>query len=196
MRQKWLAEKADVHGQYMSFDELPPEYQEQVRNQAQAAGVTHVRPPQHLAKNMKMIGLCPLKPAAESDFLLTHNPVASGTLEIIVALGMEHAGTTLASHHHSIFATAHLYNAIRQCGRTDLSWPELDKIIENQISVLFAGELSTTPKTIHTRFALQMGFSAKNFARNQRQNQGTIFAPGKQNGPQIQDTPTSEILDD
>lgn len=196
MKQKWLADKVHVTGQYMSFDELPPEYQEQVRNHAQATGVTDVRPPQHLAKNVEKIGLRPIKHAVEPDFLLTHNPMASGTLEFIVALGMEHAGTTLASHHHSIFAIAHLYNAIRQCGRTDLSWAELEKIMNNQMSVLFAGELPTTPKTFHTRFALQMGFSAKNFARNQRHNNGPLFAPGKQYGPQLSDTQTSKILDD
>ncbi|KAL8644272.1 MAG: hypothetical protein Q9226_007850, partial [Calogaya cf. arnoldii] len=81
---------------------------------------------------------------------------------------MEHAGTALANHHQSIFAIAHLYNAARQTKTLTTSWPTLDKVIQTQITELFAGQLPQTPKGFQSRYALRLGISAQHFARNQR----------------------------
>lgn len=49
----------------------------------------------------------------------------------------EHFGIRLESHHHSIFLVAHLYNSVLQCSYLHTRWPEMDRLIEQHMDVIF-----------------------------------------------------------
>lgn len=74
---------------------------------------------------------------------MTHGPLLCGTLMLDVDVRQAELGVALANHHLSIFATAYLYNALRQLELVDLIWPEMERIMELQVDPLFAGELTT-----------------------------------------------------
>ncbi|CAL8575762.1 hypothetical protein XPA_001666 [Xanthoria parietina] len=196
MKQKWLAEKAHVVDSYQSFDQLPPEWQEEVKSRCQSKGI-ETQPPPEMTGNLQQVGLRPIKHATDPNFLATSNPIASGTLMFNIHLDMEHAGTALANHHQSIFAIAHLYNAARQTKTLTSSWPAMEQVMQLQITELFAGQLPQTPKDFQSRYALRLGISAQHFARNQRSSTSkkppTLKAHHK-DGPQMSNTATSSIL--
>lgn len=196
MKQKWLAEKAHVVNQYTPVNELPPEMLAEARRHYQSQGrdVQFELPPQ-LAGGLQKVGLRPIKHAGDPNFLRTQNPLASGTQMFQICLAMEHAGTTLANHHQAIFAVSHLYNAMRQTKLLEATWPEMEELIERQILELFSGQLPETPKDFHHRFALRLGFSAQQFAKNKRtHNRKQLYNHAHKDGPQMSDTPTSQIL--
>ncbi|KAI4279291.1 MAG: hypothetical protein L6R38_005073 [Xanthoria sp. 2 TBL-2021] len=196
MKQKWLAEKAHVVDSYQSFDQLPPEWQEEVKSRCQSKGI-EPRPPPEMVGNMQQIGLRPIKHATDPNFLSANNPIASGTLMFNICLDMEHAGTALANHHQSIFAIAHLYNAARQTKTLNTSWPAMEEVMQLQITELFAGQLPQTPKDFQSRYALRLGISAQHFARNQRSSttkKTPTLKATRKNGPQMSNTPASSIL--
>ena len=91
-----------------------------------------------------------------------------GTLKFSLALDMEMAGITLADHHSTIFAMAHLYNICRQTETIHGECPEPDRIIQLHIGQLFAGQLTTRPFECHTRLSIRMGSTANAFVRNQK----------------------------
>ncbi|KAI4254041.1 MAG: hypothetical protein L6R42_007346 [Xanthoria sp. 1 TBL-2021] len=196
MKQKWLAEKAHVVDSYQSFDQLPPEWQEEVKSRCQSRGIeTH--PPPEMVGNMQQVGLRPIKHATDPNFLSTNNPIASGALMFHICLDMEHAGTALANHHQSIFAIAHLYNAARQTKTLNTPWPAIDEVMQLQITELFAGQLPQTPKDFQSRYALRLGISAQHFARNQRSSttkKPPTLKATRKDGPQMSNTTTSSIL--
>ena len=163
MKQKWLAEKAHVVDSYQSFDQLPPEWQEEVKSRCQSKGI-ETQPPPEMAGNLQQVGLRAIKHATDPNFLATSNPIASGTLMFNIHLDMEHAGTALANHHQSVFAIAHLYNAARQTKTLTSSWPAMEQVMQLQITELFAGQLPQTPKDFQSRYALRLGISAQHFA--------------------------------
>lgn len=65
----------------------------------------------------------------------------------------------LSNHHLSIFATAHLYNALRQLKYIQIGWPELDRVMELHAGPLFANDVPDTPEKFYARMAFRLGNS-------------------------------------
>ena len=148
----------------VDFHELPTEVQAQLRVQ----GIHNDNVlPEHEANARKM-DLKSLKPAKDHSFIYNKNPLYCGTLAFNIAIDMGIAGIKLANHQLTIFATAHLYNALQQTNIIQGKWPEMDRIIEVHIGQLFAGALPKKPSECHTRLSVRLGASASEFARNKR----------------------------
>ena len=198
MREKWnkSGRSPAAHSQFHSFDELDPETREEVYQQLRARGHEFTEPPKEIKENIKRIGMDAIKPNPDASFIYTHNPLHCGTMTYNLAIRMEEIGIALANHHVSVFLIAHLYNALRQTEVVHGKWPEMEKLIEQQMGVLFGGNFLKTPKEIHTRYAIHLGLSAKNFARNRRPTKATMqpWAAGKKEGPKFLQDKTSQVF--
>ena len=198
MREQWnkSGRAPAAHSQFHSFDELDPETREWLYQQLRARGHKITEPPKEMKENIKRIGLDPIKPNSNASFIYTHNPLHCGTMTYNLAIRMEEVGIALANHHVSVFLIAHLYNALRQTEVVHGKWPEMEKLIEQQMGILFGGNFPKTPKEIHTRFAIHLGLSAKNFARNRRPTKATMqpWAAGKKAGPKFLQDKTSQVF--
>jgi hypothetical protein len=95
-----------------------------------------------------------------TNFLTKFNPFMNGALALDLVLKTEEAGVALANHHLSIFATAHLYNALRQLQVIDFQWPAIDRIIDIHIGPIFANSLPTTPDKMQSHFELRVGLKS------------------------------------
>ncbi|KAA6408554.1 MAG: hypothetical protein FRX48_07636 [Lasallia pustulata] len=182
---------------FLSMDELDPEMRKHVEAQMRAKYKDYDEGPSpEVVAKIKAYGpLKAIQPNKDSDFIHTHNPLYCGTLAFQLAIDREQAGISLANHHTSIFAVAHLYNALRQLDVLEERWMDMEKIIDLHIKFLFAGQLPTTPKDFHSRCCLQLGVSAQNFARNQRPGHMLrMWGAGKRGGPQIPCTKTTDIF--
>lgn len=174
MRDMWMVKMGgQVSDTFQSMDTLDPETRKYVNDQLRAKYPNFTEDPgPEVASQIKAYGpLKPIQPNKDSNFMHTHNPLLCGTLAFQLALNREQAGISLANHHVSIFVVAHLYNALRQLEVLEERWPDIEQIIDLHIKTLFAGQLPTTPKDLHSRFSLQLGVSAQSFARNQRPGQ-------------------------
>lgn len=109
--------------------------------------------------NAKRLNLQPILPAVETDFILKHNPLYCGHFALQLVVEIEEAGVALTNHHFSIFAAAHVYNALRQLNVIQHRWPEMERIIEVHAKPLFAGSIPTTPDTFFRRIAFRTGLT-------------------------------------
>lgn len=195
LKKRWFAERSPDRNQFRPMDELDPETRHFVMQSLRAKGRdVEMNPPQHILDNAKKIGIRQIEPAIDESFIYTQNPLYCGTLAFNLATNMEEAGITLSNHHLVIFAVSHIYNALQQTGILKAQWPDMDRIIKLHIKPLFNGQLPTTPKDFHTRFCLRLGFSTRNFARNQRTSQSILRTAGNRDGPKIAGTATSNIF--
>jgi hypothetical protein len=108
-------------------------------------------------ENYKRLNPKPIRPNKDPNFATNRNPLYCGTIILNLAALTEEAGVALANHHLSIFATAHVYNALRQMGLTQMRWPDMDKIIENHIGPIFAGSIPPTPEAMQSRIFYRLG---------------------------------------
>lgn len=70
-----------------------------------------------------------------------------------------------------VVALAHLYNACRQVGGLEVSWPDLEYIIESQGAArIFVGDRPTESSSFHKRFALALSTSVKEFSKDFRES--------------------------
>ena len=77
----------------------------------------------------------------------------------------EEAGVALANHHLSIFATAHLYNALIRLGICDIRWPEMQQIIDLHVGPIFAHDIPTNATDMVSRYAYRTGLTTRNSKR-------------------------------
>lgn len=143
-----------------SFDNLGPEGRKAMSSRALA----------NLEMNIRLLSIT-IKPHPSLDFVLDHNPLYIGTVLLNLTVLTEKAGVSLANHQLSIFATAHLYNALRQSGLVREPWPEMERVIEKDIGPLFAGDIPTTPEEMYFRLSLRVaGFtSVKEIIRDKKE---------------------------
>ena len=178
----------------LEFHQLPQEIQDRLR----AQGIHNDDVSAEHKANAKRMDLSPIKPAEDPAFIFNCNPLYCGSLAFNIAIDMEIAGIKLANHHLTIFAVAHLYNALQQTKVVQGKWPELDQIIELHIGQLFAGKLPTKPSECHTRLSVRMGASASDFARNRRTTtrpQG-LTGKGIKHLPKFAISNTTQMLSD
>lgn len=152
------------------LEDMPPEVQAAVRQHLISKGEDpddgsteeHKRNARNL--NPKLI-----RPSFQGDFLQSHNAMFCGSYSLQLALKMEDAGIALANHHLSIFATAHLYNALHQMGITTIRWPDMDRIIDLHTGALFANDVPVTPSDLYRRMAYRTAYkgSSRSFDKKQ-----------------------------
>ncbi|KAI2462915.1 hypothetical protein F4781DRAFT_441454 [Annulohypoxylon bovei var. microspora] len=126
-------------------------------------------------------------PHESKTFLMDNNLLYGGTAVLDLVALAEHAEIKIANHSFSIFCMAHIYNAARQLSQLDVSWPEMDRVIELQKVAIFANDLPTTPKEISTRFMYRTGLSS--FSKMSRTLLGSGPRPWM-----LQPTPTSVVI--
>ena len=81
-------------------------------------------------ENAKKLNIKVIRRHEDTNFLLKYNPMLNGAMVLQLALKTEEAGVALANHHLSIFAAAHLYNALRQQNLIDFAWPAMERIVD------------------------------------------------------------------
>lgn len=114
-----------------------------------------------------MLNLKDIRPSCDPNFAMSNDPLQCGTLLLNILVRQEEAGVKLANHHLSIFATAYLYHGLRLLENTDMSWPQLDHIMDIQVGPLFAGEVPATLAQAHSRMSYRLGSSARRRDFNQ-----------------------------
>ncbi|KAK5692860.1 hypothetical protein LTR97_010336 [Elasticomyces elasticus] len=121
-------------------------------------------PEQKHVDNAKRLNIQHIRPHEDENFLTNYNPIYFGTAALLLALKTEEAGIALANHHMTIFATAHLYNALKQLHVIDIEWPALDRIIALQVGPIFAGQrpgdVPKTPQAIQSHLELRVGLKS------------------------------------
>jgi hypothetical protein len=110
-----------------------------------------------------------IQPAAEEDFALSHNPLYSGSAILMLLMECSTAGLDLANHHLSIFAVAHLYNAVRQLKLLEQPWPIMDRIIELHKRAIFADVVPSTLEYIKARMKYRVGHGKDRRSKTQPQ---------------------------
>lgn len=151
----------DANPEQKSFSledpETPAEIKEELRKRMEAEGRDTSPPEPEHVENAKRMNIRMIRPNEDMNFAINYNPFLSGTIALDLMLKVEEAGIALANHHLSIFATAHLYNALRQHQLTDVHWPAMERIIDLHMVPLFAGELPRTPQAMYSRLELRIG---------------------------------------
>ncbi|KAF4537409.1 uncharacterized protein LTHEOB_1600 [Lasiodiplodia theobromae] len=145
-----------------SMDDAPPEVREAIREGLRKKGLDpDDGPSEEHKRNAKKLDLRPIPPAPEPNFAVTHNPLLCGMMALQLDVLNEEAGVALSNHHLSIFATAHLYNAIRQLRLTQISWPDLERVMDLHAGPIFANDVPDTPEKFFARMAFRIGSSAR-----------------------------------
>jgi hypothetical protein len=181
------------------FDAVHPEHIE-ARKELQRRNGAEDGTPEFEAM-LKSFNMQPIPPAKAKDFIYAFNPLWCGFKEFEILLDVEQAGTSLASHHQSIFAVAHLYNAALQTNVLNTRWPEMDYLISKHENLYFGTSRPTSERDFASRYAIQLGVSAKHFARNKKgfrsraaELEKRASRPGLSNGPQMPNSKTSTIF--
>ena len=151
-------------GGALGLDELPPPVRERIEAKMRAQGWTP--PAEEHERNAERLGANKvIKPHQDPAFVVNENLLFAGTLLLDVASMSEEAGVTLANHHLSIFATAHLYNALVQLGICDIHWPEMQQIIDLHAGPIFAHDIPTNAADMVSRYAYRTGLKTRNSKR-------------------------------
>lgn len=105
-------------------------------------------------------------PPASADTVKNHpdpalhinkNPLFCGTLVLSQMVLTERIGLNLANQHLSIFAMAHLYNALRKMELIDIVWDDMEQIIATQAGPYFAGDIPDSPEEMSARINYRLG---------------------------------------
>lgn len=199
LREKWMKEKA-IKPAFQMMDKLPPEMKGEVEKMMRAKyGDNYsMEMPADMRANMNsMGGMEPIPPAEDPMFIFKYNPLYCGTMMFQLAIQMETAGLTLASHHHTILSVAHLYNGLHQLKLLEQKWPELDRVIDIQMPILFGSALPKDANEVRTRMMTRMGLSSSHFAHADRSRTcGCVPKWSKKNerGPQLTSEPTVQLF--
>ncbi|KAF2109098.1 hypothetical protein BDV96DRAFT_605172 [Lophiotrema nucula] len=80
-----------------------------------------------------------------------------------------------------VVALCHLYNAAKLVGGLDVSWPDLDFIIESHgVKRIFVGDPPTDPSLLYDRFRLAMTTSLRNFTKDGRERNNKCVPVSKE----------------
>ncbi|KAI1460144.1 hypothetical protein F4805DRAFT_455083 [Annulohypoxylon moriforme] len=95
---------------------------------------------------------------SDDKCLLDDHPLYAGTALLDMITLSELAEIKIANYNFSIFCAAHIYNAAKLVG-LDISWPEMERVIELQKDSIFANDIPTTLKDVEKRFMHRTGVS-------------------------------------
>ncbi|KAK3725514.1 hypothetical protein LTR37_000484 [Vermiconidia calcicola] len=158
-KQIMLGQNSNTESESMDIydPKTPPEIREAVLQRFREQGRDTRPPTAEHNENAKRLDIKMIRPHENLNFASEYNPFFSGTKALELALKVEDAGVALANHHLSIFATAHLYNALRQHQVIDFQWPVMDRTMELHVGPMFAGELPVTPQAMCTHLEVRIG---------------------------------------
>ena len=101
--------------------------------------------------------------------LLRQHPLMCGLQMLALELKIQQGSVAYANNHGYVMAAAHLYNAVQKQGYLQLSWPEMDRLINLYTpEAIFVGPVPMTPQDFYKRYLLAEGASIEYFARNRR----------------------------
>lgn len=120
-------------------------------------------------RDEKRLGFKPIWPNMDPFFFTNSNLLYCGTLILNAHALAYEAAIAFTNHHASIFAFAHLYNALRLMELTEIKLGELEHVIVDQMGPIFAGELPTTPETMYSRFSYRLGLRTSSRRFNEKQ---------------------------
>lgn len=187
-----------LHSVFTSRDSIPAEYRSRYEDRlSKGLGDLFLTKPPNMVNYVASRDAQFIRPNDEPLFIFTHNPLYCGTRAFQILVHMEHAGMTLASHHHTILSIAHHANALRKLDKLELRWEDLDRVIKLQMGPLFGSTLPSTPQQIQTNLMLRLGYSSRTWARDQK-SLSTRHLP-KYNlkkilGPQLTGDPVAAIF--
>lgn len=117
----------------------------------------------------------------ELPFEKSHNPTHCGLDLLELDLKMERVRLGYTNLHWSTFLMAHLYNAAKHTGalRSEVPWPEMDRVINVHISTIFAGEIPKNPDKFFRLLHLKLGYSQKRWLVNRHGKSGSDFTKCK-----------------
>lgn len=164
------------------LDDASPEIKAAVRQRMIENGMDpDDGPTEEHKQNAQKLNPKMIRPNDDGDYALKHNALMCGTLVLKLATNKKEAGIALANHHMSIFATAHLYNGVRQLKLSEVQWPEMERIIELHKSALFANDIPTTPGEMIRRMAYRTGMQGNTRPFNEKKI--WKFRSGSASGP-------------
>jgi hypothetical protein len=100
-------------------------------------------------------------PPLPVEFMRQNNPVRCGTQLLNVLVDYHKFGLQCANHSPQIFVTAHLYNAMRQLGYLQQTWPALESLVTMHIRAIFRRALPTDICSLYKRALLAFGSPIK-----------------------------------
>lgn len=115
--------------------------------------------------------------------LLRQHPLMCGLQILALELKIQQGSVALANNYGYVMAAAHLYSAVQKQGYLQLSWPEMDRLINLYTpEVIFVGPVPITPQEFYKRYLLAEGASIEYFVRNRRVDK-TKRIPRSKKGP-------------
>ena len=137
-----------------------------------------------------------IKPDPDPLFVQSHNPLLCGTYLKSVSQHMELAGVFLANHHATVFAIAHLYSALKVAKHIKGDWPDLDRAIEVNMSVIFGPKFPEKPREMRGCFAVKLGLSPRSFQTpaGSKRKRKYDFMPGRASGPILEPSIATRAL--
>lgn len=195
---KFSTVSMNVHQIPRGTDVRDPKVQRLLRKNLVAAGqLPDEGPvdPKH-EENARKLNVKMIQPSKDLNFLFTKNPIYCGLVSFSILTDFEASGISLCNWHKSIWPTAHLYNALQQSSRISKTWPEMEELMDLHMDALFAGQLPLSAYEFFIRFALALGLSTSNFARNPRNrtnNDRLRFRQGA-NGTKLKVTEMSSVF--
>ena len=195
---KFSTMSVDFHRIPKGTDFQDPKFQRQFMKHLVATGkLADEGPmdPKH-EETAKRLDLRMIQPSQDLNFMFTTNPIYCGLVSFHMLTNFETSGISLCNWHKSIWPSAHLYNALLQTSSISKTWPEMEDLINLHMDALFAGHLPLSANEFFIRFALALGLSTSNFARNPRNrtnNDKIRFRQGA-NGTKLKVTDMSSIF--
>lgn len=99
-------------------------------------------------------------------FLLSHQPIICGLLNLAITVRMRSQSESLAFVSASLSSVAHLYNALRKSSALNLPWPDMNLFICIQTPAkLFIGNIPRTSEDCYKRYILSLGVSIQNMSK-------------------------------
>lgn len=187
-----------VHRVPRGADARDPEVQRLLRKQLVDAGKLPDEEPVDpvYEETARRLNIKPIQPSKYPNFLFTTNPIYCGLVSFSMLTDFEASGISLCNWHKTIWPTAHLYNALQQKSSISKTWPEMEGLIDLHMDALFAGHLPLSANEFFVRFALALGLSMSNFARNARNHTNSDRMRFRQgaNGTKLKFTEMSSIF--
>ncbi|KAK5731784.1 hypothetical protein LTR17_011135 [Elasticomyces elasticus] len=155
---------SEDNGLSLDSPDMDPEVKAAIEEQLNKKYPDRKPPEQKYIDNAERLNIQFIRPHEDGNFLINYNPIYCGTAALLLALKTEEAGIALANHHMTIFATAHLYNALKRLHVIDIEWPALDRIMELQVGPIFAGQrpgdVPKTPQAMQSHLELRVGLKS------------------------------------
>lgn len=118
--------------------------------------------PDNLSKEHSWMANMTLPAHSEDpEFELNNNALFAGSTMVELIMCLEAAGLCIANTHLTIFTTAHLYNALRKMGVTDINWPAMNRVIDVHKATIFANDIPRTSQEILRRLQYRTGLTLK-----------------------------------